>query len=128
MQVASMNVATPGWLLANTDQLFATNLGPLISASAKAYCPIFGGQNSTATAASIAAAGPDYEPGALRDSIRFFLRLHLLIVMATGSDERTYAAYVELGHRIVAWGHDTGRSKPPQPFLRPALYTVRGLI
>src|SRR5450755_281857 len=105
MQVAHMNLATPGWLLANTDQLFATNIGPLITASAKAYCPIFGGQNSTATAASIAAAGPNYQPGALRDSIRFFLRIHTLIVMATGSDERTYAFFVEEGHHVVAWGY-----------------------
>ncbi len=29
---------------------------------------------------------------------------------------------VELGHRLKAWGHDTGRFVPPQPFLRPALY------
>jgi len=125
MQVAHMNLATPGWLLANTDQLFLTDLGPQIWTSARAYCPVFGGQNSTATAVSLAIAGPDYEPGALRDSIKFFLRTHTLVVMATGSDERTYAAYVELGHKIVVFGHATGRSKPPQSFLRRALYQIR---
>ena len=36
-----------------------------------------------------------------------------------------YAAYVELGHRIVAWGHETGKFQPPQPYLRPALYRKR---
>jgi hypothetical protein len=37
-----------------------------------------------------------------------------------------YSAAVEEGHRIVAWGHDTHRMQPPQPFLRPALYKPRG--
>jgi len=130
MQVAHMNVATPGWLLANTDQLFLDNLGPRISTSAKSYCPVFGGQNSTATAVSLAIAASvgHEEPGALRDSIRFFLAVHTLIVMATGNSERTYAAYVELGHHIVVFGHPTGRFKPPQSFLRPALYQVRGTV
>lgn len=37
-----------------------------------------------------------------------------------------YAAYVEEGHRIVAWGHQTNKIEPPQPYLRPALYKPRG--
>lgn len=124
----------PDWLAqvyAATDRLFLTNLGPQISTAAKAYCPVFGGENSTATATSLAIAaslGAPVPGGSLRDSIRFFLSAaHALIVMATGSSERTYAAYVELGHRIVVFGHDTGRRKGPSPFLRPALYQVRGL-
>ncbi len=36
-----------------------------------------------------------------------------------------YAIDVEEGHRIVAWGHDTGRHKEADPFLKPALYTPR---
>jgi hypothetical protein len=118
----------PGWqerVYVFTDQLFLTRLGPEIFTSARAYCPVFGGQNSTATAASIAAAGPDYEPGALRDSIEFHLAGHSLRVGASGSADREYALFVELGHRIVAWGHDTGRSKGPQSFLRAALYQQR---
>lgn len=39
-----------------------------------------------------------------------------------------YAAYVELGHHLVAWGHDTDKFIPAQPFLRPALYRRRGLF
>jgi len=105
--------------------MFLTRLGPEIAASAKDYCPVFGGAHSTATSDSLAAAGRDEEPGALRDSIEFHLELHSLIVSATGSSERSYAAYVELGHRVVAWGHDTGTEKQPQPFLRPALYQLR---
>lgn len=34
---------------------------------------------------------------------------------------------VELGHQLKAWGRDTGRFVPPQPFLRPALYQA-GLL
>jgi hypothetical protein len=37
-----------------------------------------------------------------------------------------YAAPVEEGHRIVAWGHETGKFQPPQPYLKPALYRRRG--
>ena len=32
-----------------------------------------------------------------------------------------YAPYVELGHRIVAWGHDTGRFQPGVFMLRSAV-------
>ena len=63
--------------------------------------------------------------GSLRDSIEFHLDGHDLIVAATGSDERTYAYWVETGHDIVVFGHRTGRHKEAQPFLRPALYAVR---
>jgi hypothetical protein len=121
----------PDWLAgvcASTDRLFLTRLGPEISTAAKAYCPVFFGQNSTVgeTSRQIAQSlGTPIPGGSLRDSIRFFLQVHSLIVMATGSDERSYAAYVELGHRIVVFGRDTGRRKGPSPFLRPALYTVR---
>jgi len=34
-----------------------------------------------------------------------------------------YAQYVEFGHRIVAWGHDTGRIQPGAFMLRDALDT-----
>lgn len=127
MQVA-VNPDWPVFVLAGTDMLFATRLGPEITASAKAYCPVFGGANSTASDVSLAAAeytSDDEEPGSLRDSIKFYLLGHFLIVEATGSSERQYAAYVELGHRIVAWGYDTGEHKEAQPFLRPALYQLR---
>lgn len=36
-----------------------------------------------------------------------------------------YAVYVHEGHRIVAWGHDTGRYAPPRPFLRRAIDEIR---
>ena len=124
----TMNPGYLAGLYAATDDLFVTRLGPEIYGAARVYCPVFFGQNSTATEVSRQIAlslGTPVPGGALRDSIEFHLNVHTLIVSATGSDERSYAAYVELGHRIVVFGRPTGRSKPPQPFLRSALYTVR---
>lgn len=130
--------AEPGWqkgMYALTDQFFLTRLGPEITTSAKAYCPVFFGQNSTAGETSYQIAlslGTPMPGGALRDSIEYHLRMHTLIVRATGNESsdnggpRYYAYWVETGHRIVVFGHDTGRTKEPQPFLRPALYQTRG--
>lgn len=125
-----MNPDWPVYVYAGTDRLFLTRLGPEISTDAKALCPVFGGQNSTATAVSfaIAASLGNVEPGALRDSIRFFLLGHKLIVIATGSDGRAYAYWVETGHNVVVFGRPMGYSKGPQPFLRPALYQVRAAV
>ena len=123
--------ANPDWLasvLALTDQMFLTRLGPEISTDAKRYCPVFFGDNSTAGPVSYAIAlslGTPMPGGALRDSIDFGLLAHILIVWATGGDGRAYAAYVELGHQIVVFGYRTGRSKGPQSFLRKALYQTR---
>jgi hypothetical protein len=100
----------PGWedhILAATDTVFRDRLGPAIRDDAKRYCP--------------------KRTGALADSIEDHLEGHTLVVSATGSHERAYAAYVELGHRIVAWGHPTGRVQPPSPYLRPALWQHRTL-
>lgn len=110
-----------------TDAMFQGTLGPEIQTDAQQLCPVFGEENSTATEFSLQLAarlGND-EPGGLRDSIEHHLNGHTLIVAATGGGGRAYAAYVELGHRIVFFGHDTGRHKGPSPFLRPALYQVR---
>ena len=123
--------ANPDWLasvLALTDQMFLTRLGPGISTDAKRYCPVFFGDNSTAGPVSYAIAvslGTPMPGGGLRDSIDFGLLAHILIVWATGGDGRAYAAYVELGHRIIVFSHDTGRFKGPSPFLRKALYQTR---
>ena len=123
----TINAGWPAYVYAGTDRLFLTRLGPEISADARALCPVFGGQHSTATdvSLSIAASLGREEPGALRDSIRFSLRVHTLIVSASGAPDRSYAAYVELGHRVVVFGRDMGYRKGPSPFLRPALYQQR---
>ena len=112
-------VPSDGWevgVLACTDRLFVQRLGPEITADAKRYCPVFGGQNSTATDVSLAAMPDDYE---------FYLRIHTLIVRASGSSDRSYAYFVETGHNVVAWGYVMGYKRPAQPFLRPSLYQVR---
>jgi hypothetical protein len=112
-----------------TDALFKGTLGPAIAGDAREYCPVFFGENSTAgeTSRQIAESlGTPMPGGSLRDSVEDHLSGHDLIVAATGSGERTYAYWVETGHRIVVFSHDTGREKEAQPFLRPACYTYRG--
>lgn len=98
-------VFDPGWernLDAPTAEMLE-RLGTGIEADAKAACPV--------------------RTGRLRDSIGHEVDGDTVRV---GSD-LDYAGYVEEGHRIVAWGHDTGRFEPPNPFLRPALYKPRSL-
>lgn len=104
------------------QKLFEEKLGPDIAEDAKRYCP--------------------KRTGALEDSIEHHVEGGDLIVSATGSDEETYAAYVELGtmphvirpktKQALYWEgaahpvkvvHHPGTK--PQPFLRPALFTER---
>ncbi len=94
---------------AATDRLFETKLGPQIAGDAQRYCPV--------------------ETGELRDSIEHHLNGHTLIVSATGgAGGRTYAAWVELGHRVYhpSTGYVGPETVPASPFLRPSLYQVRG--
>jgi hypothetical protein len=116
---------TPGWpvyVYAATDDLFASTLGPEISVAAKAYAP--------------------KRTGDLAKSIEFHLTGHSLVVAA----HAPYAAWVELGTRphvilpknaqALRWyGSDGGAvfarrvnhpGTRPEPYLRPALFTVRG--
>ena len=90
------------------EEFLKNRLGPDIARDAKRYCP--------------------ERTGDLMESIEDHIEDGSLIVSATGSEERTYAAYVELGHRV--YHPSTGEVGPevvaPQPFLRPALYQQRG--
>lgn len=101
-----------GWeenLLARWDEYADGNLGPAIRDDAKRYCPV--------------------DTGDLKDSIEHVVATdHTLIVSAYGSNERWYAAYVELGHRVYhpSTGVVGPEIVPPQSFLRPALYQQRG--
>lgn len=105
------------------DELFDQRLGPDIATDARRYCPKRTGQ--------------------LAESIKYEVEDGSLIVSAKGSDEESYAAYVELGtrpHPITArpggalfWPgarHPVKSVEHPgthaQPFLRPALYQERG--
>lgn len=97
-------VFEPGWeahLDGDIPELLE-RLGVAIEADAKAAAPVLTGH--------------------LRESIEHEVDGDTLRV---GSNLE-YAAPVEEGHRIVAWGHETGKFQPPQPYLRPALYRRRG--
>lgn len=101
-------VFDPAWqshVYAATDALFRDRLGPDIRADAWRRCP--------------------KQSGDLADSLEWHIEGHRLVISASGSDERSYCTYVEFGHRIVAFGHPTGRVQPPNPFMRSALYTER---
>lgn len=86
--------------------LLAETLGPEIAADASRLAP--------------------KDTGALAASVAHGMESTTLVVKASGgAGGREYALWVEEGHRIIAWGHDTGRYQPPRPFLRPALYRER---
>ena len=105
------------------EQFFQDKLGPDIAADARRYCPV--------------------DTGALKDSIEHHLENGDLIVSATGSDERSYAYFVEMGARphvilpkqkkALYWDgapHPVRKvnhpGNKPEPFLRPALFQQRG--
>lgn len=105
------------------DELFDSRLGPAIADDARRYCP--------------------KHTGDLAESVESHVENGNLIVSATGSDEESYAAYVELGARphiirpngkkALFWpgaAHPVGLvhhpGTRPQPFLRPALDQERG--
>lgn len=99
-----------GWqaeVMAAWVKLAQDRLGPAIAGDAKRYAP--------------------KRTGALAESIESHMDGDSLVVSATGSGERDYAAWVELGHRV--YHPSTGRVGPevvpPEPFLRPALYRQR---
>lgn len=97
-------VYEPGWeahIEGGTAELLE-HLGVEIEADAKIAAPVLTGR--------------------LKESIEHEVQGDTLRV---GSNLE-YAAPVEEGHRIVAWGHETGKFQPPQPYLRPALYRRRG--
>lgn len=102
--------ASPGWqdgVLAAWRALAGQTLGPEIEADAKGYCPVLTGD--------------------LLDSIEHHMNGDVLVIKGSGSDERFYCAYVEMGHAVF---HPSTRivgpeRVPAQPFLRPALYQIR---
>lgn len=67
------------------------------------------------------------DTGDLRNSIGVRPGLFGAHEVHVGGTDAPYWAHVEYGHRLVAWGHDTGRTVPAQPYMRPAIYAVRDL-
>jgi hypothetical protein len=121
-----------------TQELLSGRLGPDIADDARRYCP----KRTGALAASIehhmddstliisASGGGEHEDGNLYVSLRPGTtgRTPTREVHHVDEGGRTYAAYVELGHRV--YHPSTGITGPevvaPRPFLRPALYQERG--
>ena len=92
---------------AAVGQWLDDDLGQQIEDDARTFCPV--------------------DTGALRDSIEHHMNGYVLVVKATGSDERFYAVYLELGHAVF---HPSTRivgpeRVPAQSFLRPALWQAR---
>jgi len=89
---------------------FLDELGPAIRDDAKRFCP--------------------KRTGGLAGSIERHLEGRTLIVSASGSEDRAYAAYVELGHRIYHPSTQTAGPDvvAPSPYLRPALYAQRAAL
>jgi len=92
-------------------QLFENTLGPLIAADASRLAP--------------------RDTGYMAKHIDFRVEATLFGSILFVESHADYSAWVELGHRNVAWGkqppHATGRDYiEAQPFLRPALYITRG--
>lgn len=100
-------------LLRSVDSMFETKLGPMMKAEVVRNTPV--------------------DTGKLRDSVYYEVDRseHELNVGATGDPEREegrqwYALFVDLGHRIFVYGHDTGRVRQPTAFIRKALYRRYG--
>jgi hypothetical protein len=94
-------------VLAATAQWLDDDLGQDIEDDARGYCPVLTGD--------------------LAGSLEHHMNGYVLVVKATGSDERFYAVYVEMGHRVFhpSTGIVGPETVPEEPFLRPALYQIR---
>lgn len=92
---------------AAVGQWLDDDLGQKIEDDARMYCPVLTGD--------------------LQQSIEHHMDGAVLVVRATGSDERYYAVYVEMGHRVFHPGTRIvgPETVPSQPFLRPALWQAR---
>lgn len=118
---------------AATEKLLDGRIGPDIVSDARQFCPKSSGTQDREAGGQLRyqetyREQDDDSPGSLAESIKHHMNGRTLIVSASGNDERDYAVYVELGHRVF---HPSTRIVgpevvPPSPFLRPALYRERG--
>jgi hypothetical protein len=101
-------VMAPGWRAdvdAVAHEFLEDVLGPQIADRARIYAP--------------------KDTGALAASVEHHMEGETLVVSATGGDDgRSYAAYIELGHRVFHTSTKVVGPEwvPAEPFLRPALY------
>lgn len=109
MARVEINPDAQGEALAAWRKLARERLGPEIAGDARDFCPV--------------------DTGALKESIEDHMDGDDLIVSATGgADGRTYARFVEFGHRVYhpSTGVTGPEVVPAEPFLRPALFKQRG--
>ena len=90
------------------DHMLDTKLGPMMRDEVIKNCPV--------------------DTGALAASTDYHVEDHKLYVTAIGDESREaenrryYASWVDLGHRIFIFGHDSGKVQPPTFYMRRALY------
>lgn len=97
-------------ILSRVDDMFEDNLGPEIKAQVMRNTPIDTGALVSTTYMEVDRDTHTLNVGALGDESR------------EGENRKYYAAWVDLGHRIFVYGHDTGRVKAPTAYMRRALY------
>lgn len=97
----------PGWKehLAHPVEEFVGRIGQEVATDAARFAP--------------------KRTGTLAASIESTVHGHGMQSYARITAHTHYSAPVEYGHHLIAWGHDTHRFVPPQPYLRPALYRRR---
>jgi len=89
---------------------------PDVEAVYKAVTPVLTGNLERSTTASITIIGDGLEAE--------------IAVDQPAQNERgdQYARFLIQGHRIVAWGHDTGRYQPPNPYPDQARIMVAPML
>lgn len=112
--VASRYAAgVPAQLLEAGVALIAESLSEPVKAAIAAetpVAPINGGTLQQSTDSAIVPFGTDLMLEVTQD--------------AQSTDGKYYGQFVIHGHRIVAWGHDTGRMQPPDDYVSRGLADV----
>lgn len=93
-----------------TDEAFERHLGPMMELEVKRNAPKDTGKLAESVEASVSRTTHKLYIQAYGDNLR------------EAENRKYYAAWVDLGHEIVAWGNRTGNVKPPTAFMRRALY------
>jgi hypothetical protein len=90
--------------------MFEDDLGPKIKDQVIVNTPVDTGALAESTYMEVDWTEHKLRVGALGDESR------------ADENRRYYAAWVDLGHRIFVYGHDTGRVKAPTAYMRKAIY------
>lgn len=104
------DVSVPGRLLDAGMSIVAESMRTPVESAIKAETPVDTGQLQTSTSSSILP---------LPDGVMLQIDQD-----AESTDGQFYGQFVIHGHRIVAWGHDTGRTQPANDYPSRALVNV----